>query len=127
MEIRDQTLDQPIYKHKYYLLNKSNGSFRRINSYTDDITGHVEEERGAESAYREPYTIRMEPLNLPRVLPGGIVYVVYQPIDLIGKDLAGNSDSDLPPDLFTALKEIQQNLDEMDNPVLLVGSAKKNI
>ena len=99
--------------HKSYLLNKYDGSFAQFNSYTDDITGAVQEGTG-------------ETLNFPEVLPGGKVYVLYRSIDLIGKDLAGIPDSDLPPSFFNQLQKIQGNLDEMDNPVLLVGSAKKN-
>ena len=103
-----------IYERTYYFLNKSDGSFSQIRSYTDDITGEVQKNTG-------------ERLILPEILPVDKTYVLYQPIDLIGKDLPGISDSDFPPSLFNQLREVQQNLDEMDNPVLLIGSVKLNI
>lgn len=102
------------YKRNYYLLNKSDSSFARINSYSDNITGILQESNG-------------ETLNLPVIHPGGKIHVKYDYSDLIGREFKSDSDSELSPSLYTQLREVQKNMNELDNPILLIGSIKKKI
>lgn len=98
------------YKNTYYFLNKSDKSFSKINSYTDDITGKKQECNG-------------EILNFPIILPGDKIYVSYNPQELLKIKLKENPV--IPSDLSNQIQEVQKNLNEMDNPVLLIGKIKK--
>lgn len=98
------------YKNTYYFLNKSDRSFSKIKSYTDDITGKKQECNG-------------EILNFPTILPGDKIYVSYNPQELLKIKLKENPV--MPPSLSNQIQEVQKNLNEMDNPVLLIGKIKK--
>jgi hypothetical protein len=100
------------YKRTYYFLDKSDKSFSKINSFTDDITGKKQDCKG-------------ETLNFPTILPDDKIYISYNPQELLNVKLKENSD--MPPGLSNQIREIQKNLDVMDNPVLLVGSIKKRL
>ena len=58
------------YNRNYYFLNKTDKSFSKIKSYTDDISGKIQECNG-------------EALNFPVLIPGNSLYVLYYPNDLI--------------------------------------------
>jgi len=98
-----------IYKNTYYFLDKSDKSFSRIKSYTDNITGKMQECNG-------------EILNFPTILPGNKIYVLYNPDELLNIKLKENSD--IPPGISSQIPVIQKKLNEMDNPILLIGTIK---
>jgi len=100
------------YSRNYYFLNKTDKSFSKIKSYTDDISGKIQECNG-------------ETLNFPVLIPGNTLYVLYYPNDLINSKL--NENSTLSPSVSDQLQKIQEGLDVMDNPILLIGSIKKSI
>jgi hypothetical protein len=100
------------YIRNYYFLNKTNKSFSKIKSYTDDISGKIQECNG-------------EILDFPDLIVGNSLYVLYYPNDLINSKLKENTS--LSPDVSDKLQKIIEELDLMDNPVLLIGSIKKNI
>jgi hypothetical protein len=100
------------YDRYYYFLNKSDRSFSKIKSYTDDITGKIQECNGKE-------------LIFPTILPGNKICVLYNPYDLT--NIKSKENLSMPPDLFNQLQKIQEGLNPMDNPILLIGSIKKNI
>jgi len=100
------------YNRNYYFLNKTDKSFSKIKSYTDDISGKIQECNG-------------ETLNFPVLVPGNTLYVLYYPNDLINSKLKENTS--LSPDVSDQLQKIQEGLDVMDNPILLIGSIKKSI
>ena len=100
------------YNRNYYFLNKTDKSFSKIKSYTDDISGKIQECNG-------------ETLNFPVLVPGNTLYVLYYPNDLINSKLKENTS--LSQDISDQLQKIQEGLDVMDNPVLLLGSIKKSI
>ncbi len=54
------------YDRYYYFLNKADRSFLKIKSYTDDITGKIQECNG-------------EILNFPTLLPENKICVIYNP------------------------------------------------
>jgi len=100
------------YNRNYYFLNKADKSFSKIKSYTDNISGKVQECNG-------------EMLNFPVLIPGNSIYVLYYPNDLINSKLKENTS--LSRDVTDQLQKIQKGLDVMDNPILLIGSIKKSI
>lgn len=100
------------YNRNYYFLNKTNKSFSKIKSYTDDISGKIQECNG-------------EILNFPVLIVGNSLYVLYYPNDLINSKLKENIS--LSPDVSNKLQKIKEGLDVMDNPILLIGSIKKSI
>ena len=100
------------YDRYYYFLNKSDRSFSKIKSYTDNITGKIQECNGKE-------------LNFPTVLRGNKICVLYNPYELTNNKSKENLS--MPPDLSNQLQKIQEGLNPMDNPILLIGSIKKII
>ena len=100
------------YNRNYYFLNKTDKSFSKLKSYTDDISGKIQECNG-------------ETLNFPVLIPGNTLYVLYYPNDLINNKLKENTT--LSPNVSDQLQKIQEGLDLMDNPILLLGSIKKSI
>ncbi len=100
------------YNRNYYFLNKTDKSFSKIKSYTDDISGKIQECNG-------------ETLSFPVLILGNSLYVLYYPNDLINSKLKDYAS--LPPDVSDQLQKIQEGLDVMDNPILLIGSIKKSI
>jgi hypothetical protein len=98
------------YKNTYYLLDKSDKSFSKIKSYTDDITGKKQQGNGGI-------------LNFPTILPGNRIYVSYNPQELLNIKVKENSD--MPPGPSGQIEEVRKKLNVMDNPVLLIGKIKK--
>ena len=101
------------YQYSYFLLDKSRGEYTRIKSYTDDLIGKTQAEV-------------TEKFNLPTSLPNNILFISYNPIDLLtGSIQKGNSN--FSPNLTNQWYSIKSNLKETDNPVLLIGTPKKQI
>jgi hypothetical protein len=99
-------------RKNYFFLNKSIGDFAKIKSFTDDLTGRIQLCDGSKIAF-------------PEILPNGKFYVAYNPSDLKKPGANQNNKNGLPPDLFKQLEKVSKNLDDMDNPVLLIGTIKK--
>jgi hypothetical protein len=102
------------YKRDYFLLNKSNGNYKAINTYTDDLIGKIQKNEG-------------EIMSFPSSLPNNRMYVLYSPLELLQNTSAELFGSEFPESLRTNLMKIISNLRETDNPVLLVGIPKKRI
>jgi hypothetical protein len=100
------------YNRNYYFLNKTDKSFSKVKSYTDDISGKIQECNG-------------ESLSFPVLIRGNSLYVLYYPNDLINSKLKDYES--LSPEVSDQLQKIQEGLDVMDNPILLIGSIKKSI
>ena len=124
MIFRDQTYKGMIpfkpgalkadYKTVYFLLNKSNGNYGIINSYTDDFTGKTQ-------------TSENETMIFPNSLPNSKLYVLYYPHELLQ-----NTSTDLVSKWFLErldiqLSKLKSNLNETDNPVLLIGKPKERM
>lgn len=100
------------YRKNYFFINKSNGEYAKIKSYTDDFIGHVQEGSGSE-------------IILPSLLSNNKLYVVYNPIDLISKEFGDQDKQELPANIYNQFHSIQKKLNETDNPILLIGTIKK--
>jgi len=111
-ESQEGSMIRANYNRNYYFLNKTDKSFSKIKTYTDNISGKIQECNG-------------EPLNFPVITPGNRLYVLYSPDELINNK--ARESTSLPPNISDQLLNVQKGLNVMDNPVLLIGSIKKNI
>jgi hypothetical protein len=110
-ESQEGSMTRFNYDRNYFFLNLTDRSFSKIRSYTDDISGKIQECNG-------------ENLNFP-VISDNKIYVLYNPDELMNSK-SGNYPS-LPSGISDQLLQIQVGLNLMDNPILLIGSIKKNI
>jgi hypothetical protein len=110
-ESQEGSMTRFNYDRNYFFLNLTDRSFSKIRSYTDDISGKIQECNG-------------EDLNFP-VISDNKIYVQYNPDELMNSK-SGNYAS-LPSGISDQLQQIQVGLNLMDNPILLIGSIKKNI
>ena len=106
------------YTNNYFFLNKSKASFSRIKTYTDNILAKVQEGSGA----RMP-----RGSIIPTIIENNKLYVMYEASIL--KTIETNSEllREMPAGTSEQLQTVLKNLNEMDNPVLLIGTIKKNI
>ncbi|MBN2259932.1 MAG: hypothetical protein JW702_05285, partial [Clostridiales bacterium] len=99
---------------KYFFFNKLNGKHSIIRTYVDDFSGSIQspEEGG---------------IKFPLFLKNGKIVVVYEPklIKQIAED--GQINSILTPILKNQIGEINESLQETDNPILLIGRVKEKI
>jgi hypothetical protein len=103
------------YSYNFYLLNKSNGKYGQIRSYTDDLLGKVTD-------------IDNSMKNIPGVinsLPNGKLYVLYFPHEL--SKLINQKSGAFPEKLFTEFTMIKKNIIETDNPIILIGNPQKRL
>ena len=101
------------YKNVYFFLDKSNGKYGEIKSYTDDFMGKTQTES--------------ESMTFPSSLPNDRLYVFYYPHELLQKtadDLVNRKFSD---SVYSQLSKIKNNISETDNPILLIGKPNKKI
>lgn len=101
-----------LYNYNFYLLNKSNGKYGEIRSYTDDLAGKVTD-------------IDKSMKNIPGVpnsLPNGKLYVLYSPHELSRS--INQKSSKFPEKLLSEFSLIKENITETDNPILLIGVPK---
>lgn len=105
------------YTQNYFFLKKSNGTLSRIRTYTDNITGKVQEGSG-------DYPFKGKRSILPGIMLGDKLYVIYEASFL--KTLKPDSEllRDMPAGTSEQLQSILKNLKEMDNPVLLIATLK---
>ena len=108
-----------IYTQNYFFLNKYNGSFSRVLTYTDNITGKVQ---GGSSTWNPE-----RGSLIPVIMPGDKVYFLYDAYILKSNKLNDELIREMPNGTVNQLQEIRKNIKEMDNPVLLIGTLKKNI
>lgn len=108
-------LSRAMYDYNYYLLNKSNGKYGQIRSYTDNLVGKVTD-----------IEISMNKIpGAPNSLPNGKLYVLYFPQEL-SKSINQKSGA-FPEKLLYELSLIKKNIIETDNPVLLIGTPQKRL
>lgn len=103
------------YTQNYFFLNKTNGSFSRIKSYTDNISGKVQNGSGSWPAKGS---------IIPEIMQNNKLNVLYDASIL--KTLKPENELllEMPAGTTEMLQEILKNIDEMDNPVLLIASLK---
>ena len=110
-ESQEGSMTRVNYDRNYFFLNLTNRSFSKIRSYTDDISGKIQECNG-------------ENLNFP-IISDNNIYVLYNPDELMKSK--SSKYTSLPSGISDQLQKIQEGLNIMDNPILLIGSIKKNI
>jgi hypothetical protein len=105
------------YTQNYFFLKKSNSSLSRIRTYTDNITGKVQEGSG-------DFPIIGRSSIIPGIMQGDRLFVTYEASIL--KTLKPDSEllRDMPAGTTDQLQTILKNIKEMDNPVLLIGTLK---
>jgi hypothetical protein len=101
-----------VYNYNFYLLNKLNGKYAQIRSYTDDLVGKMT--NVDKSMSKIP--------AVPNSLPNGKLYVLYFPHEL-SKSINQKS-SAFTERLLSEFSLIKENLIETDNPILLIGVPK---
>jgi len=104
-----------VYNYNFYFLNKSNGKYAQIKSYSDDLLGKVTDID--KSMNRIP--------GAPNSLPNGKLYVLYFPHEIIYSN--NSNKSVFPTTLLSHLNQIKVRIDKMDNPILLIGVPKKKL
>lgn len=99
---------------KYFLLNKSTGKYSLIRTYVDDFSGEIQSPNDGT-------------IKLPGILKNGKLVVIYQPSMI--KKIAENglNNSLFAPNVKEDLLKINEDLQETDNPILLVGRIKEKI
>jgi hypothetical protein len=102
------------YKTAYFFLNKSNGKYGEIKSYTDDFIGKIQSSEN-------------ETMVFPSFLPNNKLYILYYPNELLQKTSTDLVKQRFPKSICRQLSTIKSNLSETDNPVLLIGVPKKRI
>lgn len=100
--------------YSYIFLNKSTGKYSTIKTYIDDFSGVIQSPKDGT-------------ITLPSLLKNGNLVITYQP-DMI-KNILKNG---LNNPLFTTrikedLSHINKELQETDNPILLIGKLKEKI
>jgi hypothetical protein len=103
------------YTQNYFFLNKTNGSFSRINSYTDNITGKVQKGTGSWPLRESIIPNAMQNNNLTVLYDASILKTIKPGNKLLDNMPAGTNEM---------LQKILKSIDEMDNPVLLIGTIK---
>jgi hypothetical protein len=100
-----------VYKNVYFLLNKSNGEYGVIKSYTDDFVGNS---RSNEN----------EAMTFPASMRNNKLYVVYKAYELIQKESSIRLNKNFPESLYDQYNKIKTKLTETDNPILLICTPK---
>jgi hypothetical protein len=103
-----------VYKNVYFFLNKTNGKYGLIKSYTDDFIGKIQSSEN-------------EDMPFPLVLPNDKIYVLYYPSEVLQKAANYPENIGLPKNIYIELDKIKNNITETDNPVLLIGLTKKKL
>lgn len=98
----------------YFFLNKRTGNDSKVLSYTDDLINIKQESNG-------------DGIDFPNILPNGKFYVVYYPHELKQLDFASMKSKAFSLDLYKQLESLAKNIDESDNPILLIGDVKDSI
>jgi len=99
---------------KYFILNKITGKSQIVRTYEDDFSGIIQKANNGE-------------IKFPMFLKNGNLVIIYQP-DMIKKI----TEKGLKNPIFTQkleedLLKINRNLQETDNPILLIGKLKEKL
>lgn len=99
---------------KYFFFNKSTGKYPIIRTYVDDFSGVIQSQNDGT-------------IKFPWFLKNGKLVIIYQP-DMI-KKIAENGLSNpiFKPTIKEDLLNINRNLQETDNPILLIGKLKEKL
>jgi len=97
---------------KYFFFNKSNGKYSIIRSYEDDLSGVIQSPEDG--------------IKFPAFLKNGKIVVVYQPTTIKKIAKTRQINSALTP-MLKEIVDLNRNLQETDNPVLLIGNVKEKI
>lgn len=111
--IPNSTGSRADYRNIYILLNKANGKYGIINSFTDDLTGKVQ---GSSS----------ETISFPVSQANNMSFFIYNSRDLLGISPDNKVNRNFPQSLYEQLDVIKDTLRETDNPVLLIGKPTKD-
>ena len=101
-----------VYNNNFFFLNKSNGKYAKVKTYTDDLVGKVTDID--KSMNKIP--------GIPNSLPSGKLYVLYFPHEL--SNSINQISSAFPEKLLSEFSLIKENIIETDNPILLIGVPK---
>lgn len=101
-----------IYNNNFYFLNKSNGKYAKVKTYTDDLLG---------KATDIDASMKSIP-GAPNSLPSGKLYVLYFPHEL--SNSINQISGAFPEKLLSEFSLIKENIIETDNPILLIGVPK---
>jgi hypothetical protein len=112
------------HSYKYLFFDKSTGKSSIIRTYEDDFTGDIQSSEGMVSPNM------YGTIKFPDFLKNDKLYVIYQPETI--KRIAERSEngqikSILTPILKKEIVDICKDLEETDNPILLVGRVKEKI
>lgn len=113
-EIKNKYGSAADYIYAYYLLDKSTGNYGRITSFTDDLTGKVQ-------------TCEDKIISFPKNLPGNKIYTFFYPSDLKGNKVNKPIVKGFPESLYSQLNKLREDINEIDNPILLIGTPKARI
>ena len=100
--------------YSHVIFDRFSGKASKIGSYTDDFIGKTQESLD-------------DMIRFPGFLPNGKLVVEYSPTDIIEAVKNGLNYEDYPESINNQLIEISKNLQETDNPVLLVGKIKERL
>jgi len=100
-----------VYKNVYFLLDKFNGEYGIIKSYTDDFVGNSQNNEN-------------ESMTFPTSLRNNKLFVAYGPNELMQKESSMGQNRNFPESLYSQYNGIKANLTETDNPILLIGIPK---
>jgi len=107
-------------KGYYLLFNHFSGKASKINSFTDNFIG----------ATKDPKTLSQVDILNPfflKLSPNGRIITAYYPNQIKKAIEKGLNNKEFPIGINEQLIEINKNLQETDNPVLLVGKIKDKI
>ena len=107
-------------KSYYLLLNNYTGKASRINSYTDNFIGETKDALALSKIdFLSPFFLKSSPDNkiITPYYPGQIKKAIEK----------GLNYKDFPVDINEQLLKLNENLQETDNPILLIGIIKGKI
>lgn len=102
-----------VYNYDFYFLNKSNGEYAQIKSYTDDLIGKV--------TVIDKSIGRIQ--GVPVSVRNGTLYLLYFPHEINTSE--NFKESIFPDTLLSQLNVIRNEVDNTDNPILLIGVPRK--
>ncbi len=105
----------------YLFFDKMTGKGARIRTYTDDLIGETQNVLKQSQVTGEP------PIKFPDILPNGKFVVAYYPSQITAAVEKGLNYTHFSNDINKQLLDVNRSINEMDNPILLVGVPKKKI
>jgi hypothetical protein len=99
---------------KYFFFNKSTGKYSIINTYKDNFSGVIQSQNDGS-------------IKFPLIIKNEKLIVVYQPQMIKQMAKKGLDNTIFSTDLNEDLLKISQDLQETDNPILLIGNIKRKI